>query len=438
MVDVSVKFGGLEMPTPVGVSAQAPFNPPAANPEKLAEVYEKHVKAGAGFVLTGYTCDEEEHPVDKLPTARFLREEIVGYGIQGMYVTADTGHVILRLKTAKDVIGILKKKVDVPVIADIMALSGEPEPWAALAEKVQSFGADGVELDISCPLTGGETVAMDAFTQRLLPKAVGVVFGDIIEAVVEVTKEVVRRVDIPVGIKVDPQTGFPRFIALANGLKEAGAKWVCSVNAPFGIAPPDIYNKGKPLWPVLDHNAFGAILGPWNRWLMYRDVAAISLYAPGIDVFAVGGLFTPEHVIQSIMLGAKIAGFSSAVIWRGRGIIARTVEFLKKYMDDCGYKSLEDFRGIALENIVPVEKIDWKYGKVVSSTNENLCNGCGICADSICPARYMEGGVAKVKEDDCGACSMCVEVCPTNACMLIDYDTKKVLYRRKIPYIAYY
>jgi len=438
MVDIGVKFGGLDIPSPVGVSAQAPFVPPAANAERLAETYEKHVKAGAGFVLTGYTCEEETHPEDKLPTGRFLRDDIIGFGTQGMYVAADTGHVILRLNTARDVIKILKKKVDVPVIGDIMALSGEPEPWAALAEKIQSFGADGVELDISCPLTGGETSAMDAFTQNLLPKAVGVVFGDIIKAVVEVAKETVKRVDIPVGIKLDPQTGFPRFIALANGLKGVGVKWVCSVNAPFGIAPPDIYTPKKSPLPALDHNTFSAILGPWNRWMMYRDVAGISLWSPGLDIFAVGGLLTPEHVIQTILLGAKICGFSTGIIMRGRSLITRTNEFLKKYMDDQGYNSLEDFRGISLENILPVEKIDWKYGKIVSSTNENLCNGCGICADSICPARSMEDGVAKVKEDDCGACSMCAEVCPTGACTLIDHDTKEIVYRKKIPYASFF
>ncbi|MFQ5762308.1 MAG: hypothetical protein ACE5PO_04655, partial [Candidatus Bathyarchaeia archaeon] len=169
LVDLNVKFAGLDMPVPVGVSAQAPFNLPAYKPDRLAETYEKHVKAGAGFIYTGYAVDEEEHPENKLPTGRFLREETVGFGISGMYCTADTARVIVRLNTLKEVIRILKKKVDVPIISSIMPISGEPKPWADLAEKVQSFGADAVELDISCPLTGGETVALDAFTKRYLP-----------------------------------------------------------------------------------------------------------------------------------------------------------------------------------------------------------------------------------------------------------------------------
>ncbi|MFQ5763192.1 MAG: 4Fe-4S binding protein, partial [Candidatus Bathyarchaeia archaeon] len=231
--------------------------------------------------------------------------------------------------------------------------------------------------------------------------------------------------------------GFPRVIALVNGLKEAGVKWVTPVNAAFGIPPPDIHNDGRALWPAVNANTFGAILGPWDRWLMFRDVAAISIFSPGMDMFAVGGLLTPEHVVQSMMYGAKTAGFSSAVLWKGRSIITRTVEFLKEYMEKHGYSTLEDFRGLALKHIVPVEKIDWQLGKIVSTTREVLCNSCGICADNICMARYMEDGVAKVREDDCCGCGLCVAVCPTNACTLIDYDTKKEIYARSLTHVTF-
>ena len=40
------------------------------------------------------------------------------------------------------------------------------------------------------------------------------------------------------------------------------------------------------------------------------------------------------------------------------------------------------------------------------------CMGCGICADSICLAMSLEGGLAKVNVDMCLGCGMCVAVWP--------------------------
>jgi len=431
MVELNVKFAGLDMSAPVGVSAQAPFCPGGMKPEKLSEVYAKNAKAGAGFIFTGAVTDEEEWSTDKFPKGRFLRQETVGFGIHGLSIAGVTDHVTIRLKIAKEMIRNLKKKTDVPVLVSVVPRNVlDPESWANLSETVQSYGADGVELDTSCPFAITEKITMSPFLKKYLPEEPVLIFGDFMEQVVDVAKEAVKSVNIPVGVKLDPQTGVPRVIALTNALKDVGVKWVAPSNASFGICPPDIWT-GKTLWPALDHNTFGGALGPTNRWAMLRDVACISLYTPDMDLCGVGGHLTPEHIIQSIMLGAKICCYSFAILWRGRTLITKTVDFMKEYMDKRGYAKVEDFRGKALADIMSPEKIDWKLGKVVSKTNELLCNACGICANNVCMARSMEDGVAKVDEEDCGGCGICVAICPVNACTLIDFDTKEVAYGRK-------
>jgi len=121
-------------------------------------------------------------------------------------------------------------------------------------------------------------------------------------------------------------------------------------------------------------------------------VAEISRYLPALDVIATGGLMTPEHFIESIMF-----------------------EFIEKYMENQGYASIEDFRGIALKYIKDPKDINWRFGEIRVMVNEELCNGCGACIDTICLASYLENGIAKIRRDDCNGCGICIIRCPTGA-----------------------
>ena len=79
-------------------------------------------------------------------------------------------------------------------------------------------------------------------------------------------------------------------------------------------------------------------------------------------------------------------------------------------MDDHGYKTIDEFRGIALKYIKPIGQAIDEARKVRlgSEVDASKCNGCGICADGICPAIYMEHEVAKVNQDDCASCGLCL------------------------------
>ncbi len=244
-IDLSVNFAGVKMRSPVGVASQAPFSPLAMSPVYLTEMLLKHVEAGAGFVHTPYIHPQYEHPKNRLPTGRFMKAEVPGFGKLGMYAVAESYRIEMRLREGLQLVDNLKDCLpkDVPVIANILGPGADPHGWAEHAAKLEAAGADIIELDVSCPLPAGAAGAVEAYTSERIPEHAGVLLGDLPSLTVAVAKAVVERCNIPVGVKMSPEVGFPRLIGFVEQLKEAGVHWVSSINAVLSVAPPDIYNR---------------------------------------------------------------------------------------------------------------------------------------------------------------------------------------------------
>ncbi len=313
-----------------------------------------------------------------------------------------------------------KKPKDVRLIGNVGGLGDFPESYVDGAKTLEQLGVDLIELNASCPLPLSTNHTVDYFSSRKYTlRMVGVAVGEHADLVANITREVVEAVNIPVGWKLAPETGFPRIVEMVKGIRDAGGTWVSTLNGALGIAPPDIYNHGKPLWAFCDGNPFVMISGPWLRRDCYKFVAGIAKYVPGIDIMATGGISSPEHCIEAMMLGAKLVGTLTGVIYKGRNLIRRTNVFINSFMQEQGYERIEDFVGLGQKYIKPLEEIDLMAGKVIAQLDSTRCTGCGICLDDLCVAFFMEGGFVKIKEDDCSGCGGCVLGCPVNAIKLV-------------------
>jgi len=446
---LNVTMAGVQFRSPIGV---APIGNPFGrqspeDPESFAEVNTevllKHVRAGAGYIylMAGYATEATIRKVQErarleegrpryVRSQRALRIEtpLAPYGVEGMYwVNAPfwvTGEVMKLSEPAIErLIKVLKgkKPKDVPLIIGVSGLGDLPDAYVDGAKRREELGADLVELNFGCPQPPAMRGAVDDFFQkRFPPRFQGALIGDNDPDIVEgIIREVVKAVSIPVGVKLTAETGFPRIVGLAKRIRDAGAKYIQVVNGAIGIAPPDIYNRGKPLWPFMDGNPFCLASGSWIRVLCYRDVAAIARFVPGIDIAAAGGLVMPQHCVEVMMLGASLSQLCTGVIEQGRSLIRQSNEFMKKFMVDQGYQSVAEFIGLGQQHIKYQEDVDLTVGNVIAELDEEKCTKCGCCIDNICTALYSERGKIKIAAERCTGCGGCILACQPGALKLV-------------------
>jgi dihydropyrimidine dehydrogenase (NAD+) subunit PreA len=441
LTGLETTLAGVKMRAPIGVgSVGQPFiDLRRLTPDMHAEVLLKHVQAGAGFIcLPGTTHIPDDILAELLkkakpfnytrglPGGRHMRIETPGFGLEGWLLATSLafspkGSSKQFLWQTARIIEILKQEKlrDIPLIANVVGLGAFPETYVTTAKACETTGADLIEINVGCGAAAALEGAEDSYSGEEFPLYIGgSLIGDRPELVERITKEVVRAVGIPVGVKVSAETGFPRIVELARRVKDAGAKFMNCCHAATTIAPPDIYHSGKPKWPFMNGNPFVAGSGNWLRMISYKQVTAIAKFVPGIELAACGGLVTPEHMVEAMMLGARVTQTATGIMLEGRSLLRRSIRFLTDYMEQQGYRSVEDFIGSGLEYVIPVNKIDFQAGKIYASIDEAKCTGCGRCTQHFCLATYLDDGIAKVKVDDCMGCGACVAICPEAAVTL--------------------
>ncbi|MEM2569962.1 MAG: 4Fe-4S binding protein [Candidatus Bathyarchaeia archaeon] len=447
---LKVDFAGVTLPTPIGVGALAMFMGLSLSADTYAKILLKFAKAGAGYINIGaifYAPEDwirrkrkergEEFlgvvpaPGEQIPVRRWLKYN----GEEGYFHRAGAmakeevkvpwakygpppeafGRILEgKMPFIKKVME--EKPKDVPLIANVEA-AADPESYVIVSKKAEELGFDMIELNVSCPFFAILSGNIEAFLRGEYPLVnMGSIIGDSPEFLEKVVREVVKEVSIPVGVKLTPETGFPRVIDICRRIRDAGAKFVVSANMGITIPPPNIYNRGQSTLPFTKGNPFIAYGGEPLRAIVRKHIAAVSRFVPGLDSLALGGIMTPEHIIEMIMLGAKAVGQCAAIFYRGVNYLRRELDFIVKYMKEQGYSSIEEVRQTGIKNIVTAdEAIDLRARAEVDPVK---CRLCGICADNICGAISMENGTIKIG-NNCMGCGLCVMVCPHGALKLV-------------------
>ncbi len=439
--DLNVTLAGVEFRSPFGLSAIGSlYGKEGDIPKVRAEILLRGAKAGAGYIYLGGSGSAlTEATLAKLQKTAKPGKRPPNLGphrTMDMRVSGVAGSYRIvtpfwqeppamaerekRNRNAEELIKIIKDKKpeDVRLIGTVSGLGDLPETYVDNAKRAEQLGVDLVQLNLSCPVPGTLRGAVDDFIEkRFIARFQGALIGDDADLVEKVTRAVAKAVKIPVAVKLSPETGFPRVVEIARRARDAGAKWIESVNEGIVIAPPDIYHRGKTLWPFMDCNPFCVIHGGWLRPVGYKHVAAIAKFVPGIDIAASGGLMMPEHCIEVMMLGARLAQLCTAVIEKGNNFIKQCNAFLSKFMVAQGYHSVDEFIGIAQQHIKYNEEIHIE--DTVCELDEAKCTACGVCADGLCTALSMDSGSLNLNTERCSGCGNCSLVCPVGALKLV-------------------
>ncbi len=210
------------------------------------------------------------------------------------------------------------KKENVPVIGSIF---GVKDDFPYLAKKMEKYGVNAIELNLSCPHI----------------KGMGAEIGQDPEMVEEIVNEVKGKVSIPVFAKLTPN--ITDILEIAKAASKADA--LVLINTVKGMVI-DIYAKR----PVLS-NISGGYSGPGIKPIGIRAVYDVRKEMD-IPIIGVGGIVTWEDAVEYILAGANAVQVGSGIYYRGMGIFKEIIEGISKYMENEGYRRIEEFSGMAV------------------------------------------------------------------------------------------
>jgi dihydroorotate dehydrogenase/Pyruvate/2-oxoacid:ferredoxin oxidoreductase delta subunit len=342
-----------------------------------------------------------------------------------MHIMNDGRHGEDLLRAQEQIVEIIKAKrpENSPIIANVQGYGGIPEGYVPSAKAAEEIGVEMIELNLACPIPAGLVGAVDFYLEEDWPACGPGQYTALMKSKIgeKIVRAVVKAVNIPVGVKLSPEiTGFPVCIELARKFQKAGVKFITTLNNGVTIIPPDIYNQGKPRMPNVDVNAFCGLSGPALLLENYKVTAAIIRHVPGMEVMSVGGISTPENVVEMLMLGANTTEQVTQIKLRGLQTLRDNVQFFQHFMAEQNYESIQEFIGIHQKYIGGIEEMcGLEDTTFIGVTDPELCIGCGICCDmpdKIC--RTMNNGKAVVDLSRCNGCGVCVLCCPVGACLM--------------------
>lgn len=434
MADLSTKFCGRKVKSPLGVAALANYGgAEMANPRTRVDAYLRCVEQGAGFVTMSYTCIENQklYPKGKEPLFVWGMNNDGGlpkWGDQKYIIGAADEHAVMARKDeVLEQIRLLKKELpqDVLIKADAIGPGIEFDTWASHALEFQQAGVDLIELDVSCTLTG---IHLETeWAVAAYPGLPTEQMSNVPEALSQMLRKVKEKVTVPFGFKISPEAGFPKFITIARAAYDAGASFITCTNAPATFNPIDIYNDGRPLrshWPY-DSNTLVFTSGQ-GRAQGRRDVSMIKMFVPEIEPVGITGLQRPEDVVDYLMLGAQVCESCAGLLYQGDHFFRRCNTWLSRYMDQMKYESIDQFRSAALKHFKWYDDFDFEYGEKFAVTDSDKCNGCKNCI-SMCTANYSKGDKIFVDPEKCAGCALCSFICPQNARSMVLRNTPKEL-----------
>jgi dihydropyrimidine dehydrogenase (NAD+) subunit PreA len=398
MADLTCKIGGITSPNPFWLASA----PPTDKEYNVVRAYE----AGWGGVVWK-TLGEEGPPVVNV-SSRYGAITYNGTKMAGLnnieLITDRPLEVNLEEMTR-----VKKNWPDRVLIASLM-VPCEEEAWKSILKRVDETGCDGYELNFGCP---------HGMSERGMGSAVGQV-PEYINMVTKWCKEYTKK---PVFVKLTPN--ITDILIPARAAVDGGADAVSLINTINSITSIDL-DAMSPT-PVVDGiGAHGGYCGPAVKPIALCMVGEIARdpECKNIPISAIGGISNWHDAAEFIALGAGSLQVCTAAMHHGFKIVEDMIDGLSNWMDDKGYKTIEDFRGLAIPNYKNWGDLNMNF-ETKAVIDEDACIQCGkcfaACEDTSHQAILAENinGERKysVITDECVGCNLCELVCPVDDCI---------------------
>lgn len=397
MADLSINFAGIKAPNPFWLASAPPTN--------CGYQVMKAFDAGWG----GAVWKTLGVPVVNVSSR---------YGALNYRDTRMSGFTNIELITdrplsdnLREIEEVKKYFPDHAVIASLMVESRKE--WQQIIRDVENAGVDGIELNFGCP---------HGMCERGMGSAVGqepAVLKTIVEWVMDAAK-------VPVITKLTPNVSNiedPGLAAVGGGTNAISLintfKSIIGIDLDTFAPLPDVDGKGTN----------GGYCGPAVKPIalnMVRQLAQHPAIA-GTPISGIGGIETWRDAVEYILLGCTSVQVCTAVMHYGFGIIRELESGLRQFMDDRGFKTIYDFAGKALPNVLEWKDLNLKH-KVIASIDASKCIGCQLCYiacedgahQAIALPSNRQSRVPKIIEENCVGCNLCSLVCPVESCITME------------------
>ncbi|MCR9108381.1 NAD-dependent dihydropyrimidine dehydrogenase subunit PreA [Marivita sp. XM-24bin2] len=284
------------------------------------------------------------------------------------------------------------------------------EAWKAILPLVEDTGADGVELNFGCP-------------HGMSERGMGSAVGQVPEYIEMVTRWVKQNTRMPCIVKLTPNITDIRKPAMAA--HAGGADAVSLINTINSITSVDL-DLFAPEPTIDGKGAHGGYCGPAVKPIALNMVAEIARTPEmaNLPISGIGGVTTWKDAAEFMALGAGNVQVCTAAMTYGFKIVQEMISGLSQYMDEKGMTATSELVRKAVPNVSDWQHLNLNY-VTKARIDQDLCISCGrcfaACEDTSHQAIAMsEDRVFTVKDDECVACNLCVNVCPVEDCITME------------------
>jgi dihydropyrimidine dehydrogenase (NAD+) subunit PreA len=417
MADLSINFAGVKSPNPFWLASA----PPANSGAQVHRAFE----AGWG----GAVWKTIGAPVLNVSN----RYGAWHSGAQKMLAINNVELISDRpLETnLREIAEVKKRWPDRAVIVSAMVES-KPETWQQIIRQIEDTGADAIELNYGCP-------------HGMSERGMGAAVGQVPEYCEKITGWVKAAAHIPIIVKLTPNVTNIVMSARAGIAGGADAlSLINTINSIVGVdldtlqITPNIGGKG----------GHGGYAGPAVKPIALNMLSSLGtdsiVSSAKLPISGMGGIATWRDAAEFLLLGATSLQVCTSVMHYGFRIIEDLCDGLSNWMDEKGFKTINEVVGKSLHRISDFKDFDLAF-RAVARIDTAKCIKCDICyvacndtAHQCIDLIAANGSVVepqvlaaengkqhavstrpqpKVREEDCVGCRLCYNVCPVEGCI---------------------
>lgn len=340
----------------------------------------------------------------------------------------------------------VKKRYPRHAVIGSLMVESRREAWHDIVRRSEDAGCDGLELNFGCP---------HGMSERGMGSAVGQV-PEYTTMITEWVKEVART---PVLVKLTPNISDIRTIARAASRGRAdGLSAINTINSITSIDLETLIPRPN----VEGRSAHGGYCGPAVKPIALHMVQQIAADAEvGLPVSGIGGISGWREAAEFLLLGCHSVQVCTAAMHYGYRIVEDMIDGLSNWMDEKGFRTLDDFRGLSLGRVVEWKRLNLNY-KLIALIHPEKCIGCELCYTACwdgahqcihldrasgnghrtpaeveaesrrqitwTPVAHLVPNtnvtpihrIPRVDAEECVGCNLCWLVCPVNGCITME------------------